>query len=122
MKVIIAGSRSFQDYETLKTYCTHILSHAVQRGEEVTVLSGTARGADELGELFANDMGFTVERYPADWEAYGKMAGFKRNKEMAENADALIAFWDGKSRGTKHMINLAKHRWLDYRVYEFNKG
>ena len=55
-------------------------------------------------------------RFPADWDKYGKAAGYKRNGEMARNADALIAFWDGKSRGTKHMIDLAKKYDLQARV------
>ena len=60
--------------------------------------------------------GWEVLSFPADWDKYGKAAGYKRNDEMARNADALIAFWDGKSRGTRHMIDLAKKYGLQTRI------
>jgi hypothetical protein len=70
-----------------------------------TVLSGTARGADRLGEQWAEKNGIPVEHYPADWNGpHGKAAGFKRNDLMASKADALIALWDMQSKGTEHMI------------------
>lgn len=63
-----------------------------------------------MGERYAKERGYAVSEHPADWDRYGKSAGYIRNKEMAEEADALMAFWDGKSRGTMHMINLAKEK------------
>ena len=64
-------------------------------------------GADALGERYAAERGYLLRRFPADWKQYGRAAGVRRNKEMAQNADALIAFWDGISRGTKNMIEEA---------------
>lgn len=108
VRVIIAGSRGFtlEDYDTVENTC-------LMSGYWFsTVLSGTAEGVDMLGEEFARRAELPVERYPADWKQYGKRAGFLRNKLMASKADALIAIWDGKSRGTEHMIQAARERGL----------
>lgn len=79
---------------------------------EITVVSGGAHGADAIGEQYAKDRGYHVDRMTANWSKYGKGAGYVRNQEMADSSDALIAFWDGKSKGTQHMITLAKERDL----------
>jgi len=103
MKVIIAGSRGFSDFQLLYSKCEEILKDL----SEIEIVSGTARGADKLGEHYASLKGHSVAKFTADWDKHGKAAGYVRNKEMAEYADMLIAFWDGESRGTKHMIDLA---------------
>ena len=100
MRTIIAGSRTATDYTYL---CRAIES--VYWWPSV-VLSGTARGADKMGERWANHNSIPIERYPADWDRYGRSAGYRRNVDMARNAEALIALWDGQSRGTKHMIDI----------------
>lgn len=106
-KVIIAGSRDFHDFELLEAECDRILGD-----EKVEIVSGRARGADRLGETYAYNKGHKIKTFEADWDKYGKAAGYKRNAEMAEYADVLIAFWDGLSKGTKHMIDLAKEKGL----------
>lgn len=111
MKVIVAGSRSFTDYELL---CATLDNMKIS-----TIISGAARGADKLGERYANHRGIPVEQFPAQWDKYGARAGFIRNGEMAENADALVAFWDGLSSGTKHMISVAKAQGLPVEVIRF---
>lgn len=111
MKVIIAGGREFNDYSLLSSVCDHML----QNQEEVEIVSGTARGADKLGERYANERGYKLTRFPAEW-SLGKQAGYIRNKQMAEYADALICFWDGRSKGTGHMIDLAKSKGLKVKV------
>jgi len=123
-RVIIAGSRSLQ-YESTgpRQHLFHKLDNllsAKRKGQEIVIISGTARGADQFGELYANAKGFKIERYPADWDQYGKSAGYKRNVQMAENADALVALWDGKSRGTKHMLDIAKEHGLPSRTIYTN--
>lgn len=118
IKVIIAGSRSFKDYGTLKRVCNNILSLR----KDVEIVSGGAKGADYLGEVYAKEVGFNIKRFPANWEEYGKSAGYIRNEEMAKYADALIAFWDGKSKGTEHMINLAKKHNLKLRIYQYENN
>jgi len=77
-----------------------------------TVISGTAAGVDVHGERWAEEQGIPVEKYPADWNKHGKSAGHIRNAEMADVADALVAIWDGESRGTKGMIELALKKGL----------
>lgn len=86
----------------------------------VIVISGHASGADSLGEKFAADHNLQCELFPADWEHHGKAAGPIRNAEMADASDALIAFWDGQSRGTKSMIDLAKRKGLQVAIVRFD--
>ena len=119
-RVIIAGTRSFNDYELLRDSCNNLLSEK-QRTHTVVVISGTARGADQMGERYARERGFQLRRFPADWEQYGKSAGHIRNAKMADNADALIAFWDGESKGTKNMIDNARRKGLAVRVIQYKK-
>ena len=114
-KVIVAGGRDFADYDLLKSKLDNLL---VNRNP-VEIVSGTARGADKLGEFYAKRSQLALALFPADWDLYGKSAGFKRNAQMADYADALVAFWDGKSRGTMHMINLAKSAGLQVRVVNY---
>ena len=117
-KVIIAGGREFNDYGLLCQTCDRMLSQK-QRTHSIVIVSGTARGADTLGERYAQERGYSIEQYPADWEHEGKAAGFIRNAQMASVADALIAFWDGQSKGTAHMIGQARQKSLPYRVVRF---
>jgi hypothetical protein len=117
MKVIIAGSRNFNDYNSLCDFCDKILVNKID--SEIEIVSGTAMGADSLGERYAIDRGYKLIKFPADWDKYGKAAGYKRNSQMAEYADGLIAFWDGISKGTKHMIDLANKKELKVRVFYF---
>jgi hypothetical protein len=117
-RVIIAGSRTFSDYELLKDRMLYLLSN--KDLSNVTILSGGARGADSLGERFAREHGCGLEVHRADWDRFGRSAGYKRNVEMAEaDANALIAFWDGSSLGTKHMIQISSDRGLQVRVVSF---
>lgn len=106
MKVIIAGSRGITDPALIK--------EAVRLSQfKITeVVSGAARGVDTLGEGWASVNRLPVKQFPANWNLYGKAAGHIRNNEMASYADALIAIWDGESRGTKHMIYTAKNKGL----------
>ena len=91
------------------------------------IISGGARGADTLGERFANEMGLEISRFIPDWDGLGKRAGYVRNAEMAKfavedgNYGVLIAFWDGQSRGTKHMIDLAKRYGLEVHVVNYKE-
>lgn len=119
-KVIVAGGRDFGDYGLLCQICDRMLSQKHQT-HDIVIISGTARGADTLGERYAQERGYAVERFPADWEHAGKSAGFIRNAQMASVADALIAFWDGQSKGTAHMIGLARKHKLQVRVVPFNR-
>lgn len=113
--VIIAGTRTFANYQLLCEKCDLFFSSK----KPTAIICGEARGADSLGKYYAKEHGIPVESFPADWEKHGKKAGYIRNKEMAEHADALIAFWDGESRGTKNMIDLARQYKIPYRIVRY---
>lgn len=117
-KVIIAGSRGFSNYKLLREQCNKFLREK-RKTNNIIIVSGHARGADALGEKYAQDEGFALEIYPAQWKKLGKQAGYRRNEQMAEVADALIAFWDGSSKGTKHMIDIMNEKNLLVRVVEY---
>lgn len=116
-RVIIAGCRDFNDYELLKEKCDYFLQD--EKKEDVVIISGHASGADALGERYAQERGFLLETYPADRKAHGRIAGPIRNARMASVANALIAFWDGKSMGTKNMIETAKNHNLKVVVVRY---
>lgn len=109
IKVVVAGCRDFEDYERAKEFITYCIKD-VKNKKEIVFLSGGCRGADVLGERFAQEFGYKIKKYAADWSKYGRAAGPKRNEEMAKDCDFVICFWDGKSRGTKSMIELARKR------------
>lgn len=116
MKTIIAGSRQITDFA--------VISEAVAKScfGISEVVSGCAPGVDKQGEAWASLNDIPIKRFPAQWHRYGSYAaGPIRNKEMAEYADALIAVWDGRSNGTKNMINQARLRHLKIFVYEVNE-
>jgi len=106
-KLIVAGGRDFEDYTTMQLVLLGLGDHALAE-VSVSIVSGMARGADRLGVLFAEEYHVPLIKFPADWDTYGKRAGFIRNDAMSKAADGLVAFWDQKSRGTAHMIQTMK--------------
>lgn len=127
LRIVIAGSRDFNDYELLKREVLNIVKYDNRPKDYVKVISGGARGADTLGERFAKEFGLEVKRFIPDWDGLGKRAGYVRNAEMAKysvedyNDGMLIAFWDGKSKGTKHMIDLANKHGLEVHVVNYKE-
>ncbi len=109
MKTIIAGSREFSDYDEM---CRALDVFEKQYGQVTEVVSGSARGTDKLGERWAKERSIPITRFPAKWNENGKAAGYIRNAEMAAYADSLVAFHVDKSKGTAHMIRLAKERGI----------
>lgn len=126
-RIIIAGSREFQDYDLLKKEVYDILN-LYNNMDDVEIVVGGAEGTDKLGEKFAKELDLKCKVFNANWNGLGKSAGFIRNAEMAkyssENGSkgVLIAFWNGTSRGTKHMIDLAKENGLEIFInyYDIN--
>ena len=116
MNLIVAGGRDFKDYALLKSKLDFLLSNTDK--EEVVILCGLAKGSDLLGKQYADENNMDVWEYPADWTK-GKQAGYLRNSQMADDATHLVAFWDGVSKGTKHMIDLATKKGLVVRVYRY---
>ncbi len=112
MKVIIAGSRHIIDHHYVESKLDEITANVTV----TEVVSGMARGVDQIGECWANLHDIKVRQFPARWREEGRGAGYKRNVRMAEYADALIAVWDGESRGTKHMIDTAREHGLDVKI------
>jgi hypothetical protein len=118
-KVIIAGTRTFctEEHYALLVQLLDGLCEIYGQPEEI--VSGCARGADRLGERWAESRGINITRFPSDWDTYGKRAGMLRNQDMGNYADTLVAFWDGESRGTKHMIDFANMRGLEVILYNY---
>lgn len=112
MRTIIAGSRNIRSYQTV--------FYAIKKsGFDIThIIAGGAYGVDTTAIEIAEDLEIPYTVMPADWDTHGKSAGFRRNSAMAAVADALIAVWDGESKGTSHMILVAKARGL--KVYVHN--
>ena len=126
LRIIIAGGRDFNDYNLLRNSVIKIITDKTALPDLAAIVSGMARGADKLGVQFADEMGLEIVRFPADWDGLGKRAGYVRNVEMAkfasedDNNGMLIAFWDGKSKGTKHMIDTAKKHGLEIHVVNYS--
>ncbi len=124
IRIIVAGSRTFYDFELL---CNSLdLLIAEYPHLKPVIISGSANGADKLGEAYAQMCGLELVRMPALWDRYGKSAGYIRNQEMLDYAcedgamPYLIAFWDGNSKGTKHMISIAAKAGIAKRVVKYN--
>lgn len=118
MKVIIAGSRNFHKSKVVYQF----VNDKVKGGLKIEqVLCGCARGVDEIGRQWALDNNVPVKEFPADWNKYGRAAGHIRNSQMVKEADALIAVWDGKSRGTKDTIDKAETKGIPVFILCFGK-
>lgn len=117
MKVIVAGGRDFNNYDLMVKSLDEILSGRI----DITIVSGKAAGADTLGEKYALEHGLPIDEYPADWKTHGKGAGPIRNDKMARVSQMLVAFWDGKSVGTKDMISRAEMLGLEVHVIKYEK-
>lgn len=103
---MIAGCRHYDNYEEAKKYIDFCISR-MRNDNQLIFISGCCRGADALGERYAEENGFKIQRFPAEWGKYGKSAGPRRNRQMVEASDYVICFWDGKSRGTMSLIDIA---------------
>ncbi len=107
MRIVIAGCRNYTDYKEAKSFIEAEIIK-LKKENQFVLLSGKCKGADQLGERFAKENGWNIEEFPAEWRKYGRAAGPKRNKTMVEKCDAIICFWDGKSKGTASLIQFAK--------------
>lgn len=121
--LLIAGSRDYTDYRELAAITDHLLSQ-VQGKYKILILQGEARGTDTLTKRYAQERGYAVDKFPADWEGYGKRAGFWRNEIMVSDLSlykhkAAIFFWDGSSWGTSHCIGEVKKRNIPYKVWNY---
>ncbi|URC15152.1 DNA processing protein [Paraglaciecola Antarctic GD virus 1] len=118
MNLIIAGGRDFLDYKLLSDSVTKLIDdHYAPFG--VTIIAGGALGADTLGEQYADEWDIQKIIKKAQWTRYGLSAGYRRNVVMASLGSHLIAFWNGHSVGTKHMIDIAKDFGIDVTVVKY---
>jgi hypothetical protein len=115
LKVIVAGGRDFDDYNLLEEKLNNLFSKTA----DVLIISGMADGADSLAVKYAEENKLRVSEFPAKWQKHGRASGFRRNVEMARFADACVCFWDGKSGGTKHMIDTAQRYKLKLRIINY---
>ena len=104
--IAVGGSRFFDNYQMLKKELDSVITN-IKCTDSIKIISGHCRGTDFLAEMYAQERGFALELYPAKWSEYGRCAGVIRNMEMVNNSDLIVAFWDGKSKGTKNLINNA---------------
>ena len=109
VKIVIGGCRNYSDYSA---FCIFVDECLVELGleAEVTIVSGHCSGVDEMAERYAAERGFPVIVCPAEWAKYGRAAGPVRNRQMVEQSDAVIAFWDQTSKGTQSLIRYAKQQ------------
>lgn len=118
--IIICGSRDFNDYSLLKNCMDDLIT---VYNDDIEIVSGCARGADTLGERYAKENNIPVKRFPAEWDNYGRSAGPIRNKQMIDyanlNKGICVAFWDGKSHGTRFSIDYAKEVGLPVEVFKY---
>lgn len=119
--LMIAGSRDFDNYKCLNQICDYLLQNV---SDEIVIVSGCARGADKLAEHYAYTHNHELIIFNADWNKYGKCAGYRRNEEMqnfiaAKKHKGIVCFWDGKSKGTKHNFELAKKLNNSLRIYNY---
>lgn len=106
-RLVIAGCRDYEDYIEAKEFIDACIKR-IKKENKIIIVSGGCSGADLIGEKYARENGYRLEVYRAEWDKYGRAAGPKRNMEMAKVGDYVICFWDGKSKGTKSMIEAAK--------------
>ena len=123
IRIIIAGSRKFNDYSKMLNKLDELGIHLLATMDDIEIVSGHAPGADTLGEKFAKANNYPLKIFSAEWDKYGKAAGPIRNEQMAKYAaeadrGMLIAFPIGESMGTRNMIKLAKQYGLEVNVIE----
>jgi len=118
-KLVVAGSRDFNNYDLARNVLDHVLQHHLPN---VEIVSGKARGGDKMGELYAAERGLPVMEFAAEWNRFGRSAGYRRNVEMADyvgHEGGCVCFWDGESRGTKHMIDISHEKGIPVRVIHY---
>lgn len=114
-KLAIIGSRTFYDYTKLE----HLATNICDKLGITTIVSGGAKGADLLGERFADEKNLKKLIFIPDWDKHGKSAGYKRNVDIVTNSDIVLALWDGESKGTQHSMNIAKSQNKHVIVYNY---
>ena len=113
MRLAVVGSRKLTNYSKVKEVLNR---YYTQYGSDLVIVSGGAAGADSMAEWFAKEHGLKTHIIKPDWNKHGKSAGFIRNQEIWDNADAGVAFWDGKSKGTAHSFKISAAQDKDLEI------
>ena len=116
MILAVVGSRTFTNYQLLEQELDSY------RLSITRIISGGAKGADMMARRYAKENNITIREYIPNWNLYGKSAGYKRNVFIVDDADQLIAFWDGSSKGTRHSIDLAQKRGIPVRIIDTKRS
>jgi hypothetical protein len=123
--MLVVGSRDYSNYQKMSQILDFLLKNQKKKGRKIIVVSGGAKGADSLAERYADEKGFQKHIMPAQWDVYGKSAGYRRNREMhifIANPNCkhrgVIAFWNMKSKGTRHNFQLAEEFNSPLRVFD----
>lgn len=109
IRLTIGGCRTFDNYEIFSKFVGECIE-SINHHDRIIILSGHCKGTDLMAEKYAAEKEYEIEIYPADWKKYGRSAGPKRNREMVEKSDVVVAFWDSNSRGTKSLIEYANKK------------
>jgi hypothetical protein len=117
VRVVVCGGRDFRDYAHLEESLDTLLAGL----PTAEIISGAAQGTDRLGERYAATRGLMCHRFPADWDRDGRRAGYVRNQQLVDHCDRVVAFWDGQSRGTKHMIEIATAKGIPVDVVRYQR-
>ena len=120
MNLAVVGSRSLKDNELAKEDAKKLIRGAIIALSTNKIISGGANGPDTWAEEVAKDMGIEVLVFKPDWKTYGKGAGYRRNYDIVKNADHILIFWDGASKGTQHDIILTHKQEKPYELFIFN--
>lgn len=122
--MLVAGSRTYNNYQEMCQCLDLLLKNQVAQNRKIVIVSGGARGADELAERYADERGYEKHIMPANWEKYGKSAGYRRNEEMhlyisvPSGKRGCVCFWDMQSKGTRHNFKLAFAHNNPIRVFD----
>lgn len=119
MRVLVCGSRTFNDQFLFDLAMNGFLDEFEPRASELVIISGLAKGADTMAVDWAKKNNVTYEGYPAQWDKYGRAAGPVRNQQMLDTGvDLVIAFPKGEAKGTRHMMKIAKEKGVEIRAVE----
>ena len=117
---LVVGSRTFNDYSLMYKKLDYLL----QNYEDIVIVSGGAKGADNLAERYAKEHHYELRVFKAEWNKYGKQAGFLRNEVMHKHISqyekrGVVAFWDGSSKGTAHNFELSIKYNNPIKIYNY---
>jgi len=122
IRLAVVGSRTITDFNIVADYLDDLIFKTNKISAVGLIISGGARGIDRLAERYADERGIKKKVIKPDWNTYGKRAGYLRNIEIVKNASMVVAIWDGKSKGTKHTIDIAEREGKEVIIFKYVGG